>query len=98
MRIDPQAGARAIGSEAKAPYLRGSADLAVVRRSATGDRGATGDRRAWRRRGCRLMIDGLRVDLGRFLGLVVLRKPLLERLDALGEVAHQLGNLAAPAE
>src|SRR6266550_1703603 len=71
----------------------GSADLAVVRRRGSGDRGG-----ARRRRRHRLMVNGLGVGLDRLVGLVLVRKTLLERLDALGEVAHQLGNLAATAE
>ena len=39
-----------------------------------------------------LMVDGLdRIGLGRLgLGFLFFRQPLLERLDALGEIAHQL--------
>src|SRR3954468_15602186 len=44
-----------------------------------------------------LMIDGLGIGLG-FLDLLVFAHALLEGLDALREVAHQLRNLAAPAE
>src|SRR5215510_134888 len=68
----------------------GSAGLARLR-------GSGGGRR---RSGRRLMVDRLHgLSLGRLgLGLVLFREPLLERLDALGKVAHQLGDLAAPAE
>jgi len=46
------------------------------------------------------MVDGLhRVGLRRLaLGLVIVRHALLEGLDALGEVTHQVGNLAASTE
>src|SRR5215470_2819603 len=46
----------------------------------------------------RLVIDRLRVRRRFGLGGLVLRHALLERLDALGDVAHQLGNLAAPEQ
>src|SRR6266540_1585357 len=47
----------------------------------------------------RPMINGLGVGLGRFgLGFFLFRQPLLERFDALGKIAHQLGDLAASAE
>src|SRR5258707_787700 len=46
-----------------------------------------------------LGIDRLRIGRRRLdLGGVVLRHALLERLDALREVAHQRGDLAASAE
>src|SRR6266516_3622813 len=47
----------------------------------------------------RLVVDRLRVGLdGLGLDFFFLRQPFLERLDALGEIAHQLRDLAAPAE
>jgi hypothetical protein len=45
------------------------------------------------------MIDGLGVGLLRLgFGFVFLRQALLEGLDALGKITHQLGDLAASAE
>src|ERR1700716_1366746 len=85
---DLQAGAPP-SIEPVAPWrLPASAYFAGVRRSACcrwcpASHGGAGGRR-------RLMVDGLhRIDLGRVLGLFILRQTLLERLDALGEVAHQ---------
>src|SRR5215468_5646186 len=57
-------------------------------------RSATGNRTSGRRRLDRLHLLGL----GRLFRLLVFRETLLERLDALGEVAHQLGNLTASAK
>src|SRR5215831_12521766 len=55
------------------------------------------DGRRWSRR--RLVVDRLGVGLdGLGLGLFLFRQPFLERLDALSEIAHQLRDLAAPAE
>src|SRR5215470_9873229 len=65
----------------------GSASLALFRRCgrAAGNRSARLDR---------LHLLGL----GRLFRLLVFREALLERLDALGEVAHQLRNLATAAK
>src|SRR5271163_95263 len=50
--------------------------------------------------GSRLMVDGLhrRVRLGSGFGAIVIGHALLEGFDALGDVAHHVRNLAAPAE
>src|SRR6185503_19574371 len=46
-----------------------------------------------------LMVERLhRVGFGAGIGRLVFSHALLERLDALGNVAHQIGNLSAPAE
>src|SRR5439155_9578843 len=90
-RAGSHAGARV--GEVPPGAVVGSANLAVVNRRGGADRGG-----ARRRRGHRLMVDSLGVGLDRLVGLVLVRKTLLERLDALGEVAHQFGNLAATAE
>src|SRR3954451_20920520 len=49
--------------------------------------------------------DGLMVDAFYWIGLgglcfslLILRQPFLERFDALGEIAHEVRDLAAPAE
>jgi hypothetical protein len=46
------------------------------------------------------MVDRLHlIGLARlWFGFFILRQPLLERLDAFGKIAHQLGNLAAAPE
>src|SRR5436190_7586338 len=94
MSVAPRrAGSHAGAREVPPGAVVGSANLAVVNRRGGADRGG-----ARRRRGHRLMVDSLGVGLDRLVGLVLVRKTLLERLDALGEVAHQFGNLAATAE
>src|SRR5215475_2927534 len=46
-----------------------------------------------------VVVDGLLLGRGRHRGrLLVVRHALLEGLDALGEVAHERGDFAAPAE
>src|SRR5215831_4581668 len=75
---------------------------AARRRVAAGASASAGlarlrDGRRWS--GRRLVVDRLRVALGGLgLGFFFFREPFLERLDALGEIAHQLRDLAAPAE
>ena len=82
---------RGASLSAGAPYF--DADALKLRRS-----GRTLDLALGRSRlGVGLMIDGLGVHRLR-LGGVVVGHALLERLDALGDVAHQVGNLAAPEQ
>src|SRR5262249_9791086 len=70
---------------------------AARRRERSAGLARLGDGRRWS--GRRLVVDRLRVGLdGLGLGFFFFREPFLERLDALGEIAHQLRDLAAPAE
>src|ERR1043166_6902632 len=58
-----------------------------------------GGRSAGHRRARCGLLDRLhRIGLGGLFGLFLFGQALLERFDALGEVAHDVGNLAAPAE
>src|SRR5262249_28177860 len=77
-------------------HLCGRRLVAAARERSTG-LARLRDGRRWS--GRRLGVDRLRVGLGGLgLGLFLFRQPFLERLDALGEIAHQLRDLAAPAE
>src|SRR5262249_60310675 len=93
MEASTPRGARCAG----APPIYAAAGWS--RRLAERSTGLARLRNGRRRSGRRLVVDRLRVGLdGLGLGLFFFREPLLERLDALGEIAHQLRDLAAPTE
>src|SRR5215472_9493802 len=99
--LQPISNMEAFNSERRAMRRRPS-DLCGRRLVAAARERSTGlarlrDGRRWS--GRRLVVDRLRVGLdGLGLGLFLFHQPFLERLDALGEIAHQLRDLAAPAE